>query len=212
MKKFRQRYYDLFSRFYDQFVALHSRDDQQKSRDFLTEHAGVEQGDCALDICTGTGSTLSRLQKRVGRDGLVVGVDFSRGMLTVAQVKTAGYHNVFLVEADVAYLPFKKSIFDAVTCSFAFYELKGKSHEHCLHEIGRVLKIGKPFLMMEHDVPKACLIRMLYYLRLLSMGPKKAFEILRHEKELLAGYFRYVDEIKAPSGRTKIMICKDYKN
>jgi ubiquinone/menaquinone biosynthesis C-methylase UbiE len=212
VKKFRQRYYDLFSRFYDQFVAFHSRDDQQKSRGFLTEHTGVEQGDRALDICAGTGSTLSHLQKRVGRDGLVVGVDFSRGMLTVAQVKTVGYHNVFLVEADVAYLPFKKSIFDAVTCSFAFYELKGESHEHCLHEIGRVLNIGKPFLMMEHDVPKACLIRMLYYLRLLSMGPKKALEILRHEKELLAGYFRYVDEIKAPSGRTKIMICKDYKN
>lgn len=210
MKKFRQRYYDLFSRFYDRFVALHSRDDQQKSRDFLTDHAGVKQGDWALDICTGTGSTLSRLQKRVGRDGVVVGVDFSRGMLTVAQAKTTGYDNVFLVEADVAYLPFKKSIFDAVTCSFAFYELKGKSQEHCLHETGRVLRIGKPFLMMEHDVPKECLIKMLYCLRLLSMGPKKALEILRHEKHLLAGYFRCVDEIKAPSGRTKIMICKDY--
>ena len=208
MKKFRQRYYDLFSRFYDQFVALHSRDDQQKSRDFLTEHAGVEQGDCALDICTGTGSTLSRLQKRVGRDGLVVGVDFSRGMLTVAQVKTAGYHNVFLVEADVAYLPFKKSIFDAVTCSFAFYELKGKSHEHCLHEIGRVLKIGKPFLMMEHDVPRWRLTRMLFYVRLLSMGLKKTVQILRHERELLLQYFKYIDKVTMPAGRTKIMVCR----
>lgn len=211
MKKFRQRYYDLFSRSYDQFVALHSRDKQQKSRDFLTEHARMVQGAWALDICTGTGSTLSLLQKRVGKDGVVVGVDFSRGMLRVAQEKTAGHDNVFLVEADVAYLPFKKSVFDAVTCSFAFYELKGKSQERCLHEIGWVLKISKPFLMMEHDVPKAYPIRMLFYLRLLSMGRKKAFEILRHEKELLAGYFRYVDEIKAPSGRTKIMICKGYK-
>ena len=44
--------------------------------------------------------------------------------------------------------------FDAVTCSHAFYELKGETQERTLREILRILKPGKTFLMMEHDVPE----------------------------------------------------------
>ena len=110
--------------------------------------------------------------------------------------------------ADVAYLPFKNMIFDAVTCSHAFYELKGLTQDYCLYEIDRVLKPGRPFLMMEHDVPKNFFVRMLFYLRLLSMGPNKALEILRHERELLMRYFRSVEKIYTPTGRSKVMICK----
>jgi len=189
-------------------VALHSTDRQEKLRGLLAEHTGAKRGDRVLDICTGTGSTLSRVQTRVGSDGLVVGTDFSRGMLRKAQSKTVGFSNVFLVEADAANVPFKESIFDAVTCCYAFYELKGRTQEECLREIGRVLKPGKPFLMMEHDVPRRRLTRMLFYVRLLSMGLTKTIQILRHERELLLQYFKHVDKVTMPAGRTKIMVCR----
>ncbi|MDY6989962.1 MAG: class I SAM-dependent methyltransferase [Thermodesulfobacteriota bacterium] len=207
MKTFRQKYYDAFSRCYDQFVAFHSTDRQETLRALLAGHVEAKNGGKVLDLCTGTGSTLSHLQKRVGRDGLVVGIDFSTGMLLKAQPKIQGFSQVRLVKGDAATVPFKASVFDAVTCSYAFYELKGKTQEESLREIVRVLKPGKPFLMMEHDLPRKRLTRILFYVRLLSMGLKKTLEILRHEGDLLRHYFSRVDKVTMPGGRTKIMVC-----
>jgi len=208
MKRFRQKYYDYFSHIYDRFVALHSTDKALRLRYFLADNTGLKKGDKVLDICTGTGSTLIPLKEKVQAQGLVAGVDFSIGMLKAGRSKISHNGSIFLVLADVAYLPFKKEAFHAVTCSHAFYELKGETQDNCLQEIGRVLKPGSPFLMMEHDVPKNLFIRMLFYLRLLSMGPKKALEIVRHERELLMRYFRSVEKMYTPTGRSKVMICR----
>ena len=209
MRKPRQRYYDRFASFYDRFVAIHASDQQQAARHFLAERTETRRGEKILDICTGTGSVLLHHHNRVGREGLVVGVDFSRGMLNAAKEKITDLSGLFLIQADVAYLPIKDGIFDAVTCSHAFYELKGDTQDLCLLELDRVLDKGKPFLMMEHDVPKNVLIRMLFYVRLLSMGRKKAIEILKHEKEMLGRYFNRVEKVATPSGRSKVMICRN---
>jgi demethylmenaquinone methyltransferase/2-methoxy-6-polyprenyl-1,4-benzoquinol methylase len=96
----RRAYYDKFSRFYDRFVSLHSRDPQGLARKFLTDRLPVENGGSVLDICTGTATLLSHLQAKVGREGQVVGVDFSPGMLKVCREKTRSFPNVYLVEAD----------------------------------------------------------------------------------------------------------------
>jgi ubiquinone/menaquinone biosynthesis C-methylase UbiE len=207
-KRTRKIYYDAFSRFYDRFVAFHSSDAQGAAREFLSNMVPVREGNRILDMCTGTGSLLLRLRKRVGSGGLVVGVDFSRGMLHVNQKKTEIYENICLVEADAAALPFHAQSFDAVTCSHAFYELKGESQEKSLQEILRLLKPGKVFLMMEHDLPEKPLLRAMFYLRLASMGAKRALSILRHEKMMLDRYFRSVEKVIAPTGRSKIMICR----
>jgi demethylmenaquinone methyltransferase/2-methoxy-6-polyprenyl-1,4-benzoquinol methylase len=209
MRRSRQRYYDRFASFYDRFVAIHASDQQQVARRFLAEKTETAPGDHILDICTGTGSVLLYHQDRVGQDGVVVGIDFSRGMLEVAQKKGTGHPKLFLIQADVASLPLKDGCFHAVTCSHAFYELRGETQGRCLREVARVLKKGKPFLMMEHDVPNNAFIRMLFYLRLLSMGRRKAIEILKHEKEMLGRYFGRVEKVATPSGRSKVMVCRD---
>jgi ubiquinone/menaquinone biosynthesis C-methylase UbiE len=207
-KSIRQIYYNAFSRFYDRFVALHSSDAQGAAREYLSNMVPASEGDRILDMCTGTGSLLLRLRKRLEGGGLVVGVDFSRGMLHVNQKKTETYENICLVEADVASLPFPAQSFDAITCYHAFYELKGESQERSLQEILRVLKPGKVFLMMEHDLPEKPLVRAMFYLRLASMGAKSAINILRHEKMMLGRYFRRVEKVITPTGRSKIMLCR----
>jgi hypothetical protein len=40
VRRFRQKYYDLFSKVYDRFVALHASDKQGVLRDILTEQTG----------------------------------------------------------------------------------------------------------------------------------------------------------------------------
>ncbi|MBW2039539.1 MAG: methyltransferase domain-containing protein [Deltaproteobacteria bacterium] len=208
MRELRRRYYDLFSRLYDPFIALHSGDRGGALRDCLAHKVGLKKGDVALDICTGTGSLLLSLCRYVGEEGLVIGVDFSRGMLRVAREKTGGFPNVLLVEADVSCLPFKREVFDRVTCSHAFYELKGNATGRCLQEVHRVLKRNKGFFMMEHDIPSNPLVRLLFYGRILSMGSKKALEILRGKEGIFRKYFPKVNEMKTETGRSKIIICQ----
>ena len=208
MKLSRQRYYDYFSHFYDTFISIHSADKGENARVFLSENIDLKRGDMMLDICTGTGSLLPHLGNKVKKDGIVAGVDFSFGMLSAGRPKIVCSNNIFLIQADVSYLPFKEAIFDSVTCSHAFYELKGETQDYCLREIVRVLKPGKPFLMMEHDVPKNFIIRMLFYLRMMSIGAKKAKEILKNERTFLGKYFRSVEVLLTPNTRSKILICK----
>ena len=204
----RRAYYDKFSRFYDRFVALHSRDTEGLARKFLADRLAVSTGGSVLDICTGTASLLSHLHAKVGRDGQVVGVDFSHGMLRMGQEKISSFPNVHLVEADVARLPFVGGTFDAVTCSHAFYELKGGTRNWVLQETIRVLKPKGAFLMMEHDVPPNPFVRALFYLRLAFIGAGRAITFLRHEREVLEGYFGSVDKVLAPAGRSKVLICQ----
>jgi ubiquinone/menaquinone biosynthesis C-methylase UbiE len=205
MRHTRRAYYDRFSRYYDRFVAFHSRDAQEVARKFLADLLPMRNGGSVLDICTGTASLLSHLQAKVGRGGRVVGVDFSHGMLKVAREKTRTFPNVTLVEADAAHLPFARGGFDAITCSHAFYELKGETQGCALREILRVLTPKGVFLMMEHDVPSNPFLRALFYLRLSVVGAGRAVSFLRREREILEGYFGSVEKVAA--GRSKVMIC-----
>jgi demethylmenaquinone methyltransferase/2-methoxy-6-polyprenyl-1,4-benzoquinol methylase len=204
--RFRIRYYDAFSRVYDRFVAAHSSDREGRLREVLAERTGLRPGDRALDLCTGTGAMLPSLVRRTGADGLVVGLDFSRGMLVQAQSKNVGTHGVVLVEADAERLPFGDHSFDAVTCSHAFYELKGAGADRALAEAVRTLRTDGRFLMMEHEVPEKPLIRLLFYIRLLSMGLRKALEVLGHEEALFQRHFNVVERITTGTGRSKIIL------
>ena len=207
MRRFRRKYYDLFSHYYDRFIALHATDKQGVLRAVLAERAAARPGDIVLDICTGTGATLGPLAERVGGAGLIVGLDFSGGMLRAARAKTSARKAICLIQADCRRLPFKDDRFAAVTCSHAFYELKGRTQAAALEEIKRCLKPGKPFVMMEHEVPQNRLVRLLFYIRLMSMGRQRALQILKHEAAFLERYFRRVQKTPTPTGRSKIYIC-----
>jgi len=208
MRRTRRAYYDQFSRFYDCFVALHSHDTQGLARKFLADQLHLQKGGSVLDVCTGTATLLPHLQARVARDGRVVGVDFSHGMLKVAHEKTRSFANVHLVEADAGGLPFAAGTFDAVTCSHAFYELKGETQDRMLQEVLRILRPKGAFFMMEHDVPPNPFVRALFYLRLAFIGAGRAIAFLRREREVLEGCFGSVEKVIAPAGRSKVMICR----
>ena len=61
--------------------------------------------------------------------------------------------------------------------------------------------------MMEHEVPKNRFVRVLFYVRRMSMGRQRALQILRHETEFLNRHFRHVVKAAAPTGRSKLYIC-----
>ncbi len=208
MRRWRRKYYDIFSHFYDRIIALHSRDKRAVLRKLIVKKAGLRFGGRLLDLCTGTGAVALTASEVAGDQGMIVGVDFSQGMLRQAQekAKRQNLKNVYFVLADVARLPFKDESFDAVTCSHAMYELDPTTRDAALKETWRVLKPGGRFAMMEHCEPKHPFIRMLYYIRLASMGSPENRKFAKDETPFLARIFRNVERSLTPTGGSKIIL------
>jgi ubiquinone/menaquinone biosynthesis C-methylase UbiE len=195
---FRKRYYNLFSLVYDFIIRVHSRDPEGRLRN---------PGENVLDVCTGTGSAAIEFSKKVGNQGVVVGVDFSRGMLAKAKDKAikAGLNNFYLIEAKAGELPFKDNQFRVVTLAYALYELKSEERKKAIAEMARVIKEGGRALVMEHEVPKSLLLRVLFYIRMYTMGSRDAKDFLRSELTPFQGRFKQVTKEVTPGGRSKII-------
>jgi demethylmenaquinone methyltransferase/2-methoxy-6-polyprenyl-1,4-benzoquinol methylase len=78
---------------------------------------GLRPGDRALDLACGTGSLTRDLAKRVGEDGYVLGIDFSREMLRVAEARPAPNVEYWLGDAtNLEGVP--SGAFDAATIAY----------------------------------------------------------------------------------------------
>ena len=207
MSSSRQLYYDLFSKVYDLVIRLHSRDREGSLRGFITEKANLLQGDRALDLCTGTGSVAIELAKQAGEKGLVVGLDFSRGMLEKAKEKAdrLNLDQLYLVQANASQLPFKKSSFHGVTCSHAFYELKGEERKRAIDEVARILIDGGRFCLMEHAKPEKAFVRLLFYIRIFFLGSKDARKFLTEEGSIFGERFKNITKVMSPTGQSKLI-------
>jgi SAM-dependent methyltransferase len=84
---------------------------------------GLGPGDVVLDVACGPGNFSREFANAAGDDGLVVGIDASRTMLTqgVAELRSAGLANLALVRGDAEDLPFRDARFDAVCCFAALH-------------------------------------------------------------------------------------------
>ncbi len=206
----RQIYYDLFSKFYDFIIRLHSRDVEGSLRGFIIGKVNLSKGDRALDLCTGTGSVAAKLAVQVGENGLVVGIDFSRGMLEKAKEKAfrLNFKQLHLVQAYADQLPFKDSSFSGVTCSHAFYELKGKERTIAIDEVARVLRTGGRFCLMEHAKPRKRIPRLLFYVRLYFLGSKDARKFLGEEESILGERFINIAGQMSPTGQSKLIYAE----
>lgn len=110
--------------------------------------AGLCQGGRALDVACGSGKLAAELRRRAG-DGLVVGLDFSAGMLRIAgrQFPVARY-----VRGDGLRLPFRDGSFDAVTVAFGLRNFADP--ELGLREMARVLRPGGRAVVLEFVRPR----------------------------------------------------------
>ena len=207
MSSFRRLYYDLFSKVYDFIIRLHSRDKEGSLRRFITDKANLSKGERALDLCTGTGSVAIELAQKVGEKGLVIGLDFSRGMLDKATEKISHYKidRLQLVQAYANKLPFKNYSFHGVTCSHAFYELKGTERTMAIDEVARILKRGGRFCLMEHAKPEKLFPRLLFYIRIFFLGAKDARKFLSEEGLIFGERFKNITKVMSPTGQSKLI-------
>lgn len=204
----RQKYYNVFSHFYDFFIKIHAGWHSDETRRFLVQSARINDTKQVriLDICCGTGSVILAFAENFP-DALAIGYDFSSGMLQKAK-KKGGASKTTLVNGDAAYLSFVDDSFDVVCCSHALYELKGQVRIDALLEMQRVVKPGGQVLIMEHEVPKNSLVKVLFYIRMMMMGPADAREFVKQGLLPFEKIFSQVTLTHTQSGKSKLIICR----
>jgi ubiquinone/menaquinone biosynthesis C-methylase UbiE len=99
-------------------------------------------GDVVLDLACGAGHFTVELAQRVGRTGLVIGLDRSIAMLERASARVADVvvDNVLLVRADAHHLPLATRSLSAINCSGGFHQFPDLPQ--ALREISRVSLSG----------------------------------------------------------------------
>jgi len=104
------------------------------------------KGERILDLCSGTGRVASWIAQAVGKEGEVVGMDISKGMVEWAKKRYGGLKKVMFLHKNVTKSWEYQNYFDGIFTSFAIHELPEKKRlaafEHsylALKEKGRIL-------------------------------------------------------------------------
>jgi demethylmenaquinone methyltransferase / 2-methoxy-6-polyprenyl-1,4-benzoquinol methylase len=113
---------------------------------------GLRPGGRALDLACGTGSLTRDLAKKVGRQGYVLGIDFSRQMLRVARSKPAPNIEYRLGDAtDLEGVP--SGAFDAATIAYGARNIPDL--DALFSEMARVLRSGGVAVCLEIARPES---------------------------------------------------------
>ncbi len=85
---------------------------------------GLRAGDTVIDMACGTGLNFPLLERVVGPDGRIVGVDLTDAMLARAQdrIEMNGWSNISLVQADAADFDFPTEV-DAIVSTYALSQV-----------------------------------------------------------------------------------------
>jgi ubiquinone/menaquinone biosynthesis C-methylase UbiE len=109
----------------------------------------AQPGECILDLACGGGSNFQGVMTELGASGLLVGLDYSPGMLKQAHQRVKRHHwsNVNLLLGDAARLPFADSMFDRIICTYALKVIP--PYRQALDEVVRVLKPDGVFVVLD---------------------------------------------------------------
>jgi ubiquinone/menaquinone biosynthesis C-methylase UbiE len=108
IKKLRvMRRYDQSAKVYD----VQYREEQEAKMRTAMDNLTVNEDSLVLDAGCGTGLLFGHIAEKAK---VVIGVDFSRGILEEAKRKAKKYENVALILADVDNMPFPFQTFDSV--------------------------------------------------------------------------------------------------
>jgi len=150
----------------------------QRWRKKLVSLLELTGGEKVLDVCTGTGKLAFLLSKKIGKDGSVCGVDFSKEMLGEAEKKlNSRSSNISFTFSEAKDLNFSDNSFDAVTVSFGMRNIIDTVA--ALHEAYRVLKPGGRFCCLELTPPTDRRVKPLYTAYCFKVMPFIAMKVIK---------------------------------
>ncbi|MBB6452203.1 demethylmenaquinone methyltransferase/2-methoxy-6-polyprenyl-1,4-benzoquinol methylase [Salirhabdus euzebyi] len=161
-----ERVHHVFEKIYNRYDVMNSVISFQRHKAWrkdVMKKMDVKEGSIALDVCCGTGDWTFALAEAVGREGNVVGLDFSKNMLSVGQSKLeqTDLSHVSFIHGDAMNLPFNDNTFDYVTIGFGLRNVP--DYLHVLKEMARVVKPGGKVVCLETSQPTMPVFKQLYY-------------------------------------------------
>jgi ubiquinone/menaquinone biosynthesis C-methylase UbiE len=137
------RHYDLTSRLYFP---------QQAHRRRAVRALRLRPGDSVVEIACGTGLNFPSIEREIGPEGRIVGVDLTDAMLAQAQhrIETNGWSNVSLVQADAAEFEFPTEV-DAILATYP-HALLPESHR-VIANGAAALSAGGRWVVLDLKVP-----------------------------------------------------------
>jgi demethylphylloquinol methyltransferase len=154
---------DLFDRIapvYDQLNNGLSLGQHRVWKRMAVKWSEPDAGDIGLDLCCGSGDLAQLLARQVGASGQVYGVDFSSGLLAIAEQRIKNQYPplpIRWVEANALDLPFEDNYFDAATMGYGLRNVT--DIPQCLSELYRVLKPSAKAAILDFHRPKEPLMR-----------------------------------------------------
>ena len=144
--------YDLMGWFVDTFLF---RGQWKELRQKTADLASIQPGEQVLDVGCGTGTLAMEVARRVGREGLVVGIDPSAEQIARACSKAARPNVPVEFQIGVIeHLAFPDQTFDAVLSTLMVHHLPAPLKRQGLAEIARVLKPGGRLIIADFKPKK----------------------------------------------------------
>lgn len=161
-----ERVHHVFEKIYENYDAMNSVISFQQHkvwRNDVMERMHVEQGTKALDVCCGTGDWSIALANAVGENGQVIGLDFSKNMLSIAEEKRNALQveQLELMHGNAMELPFEDNTFDYVTIGFGLRNVP--DYMTVLQEMYRVVKPNGKVVCLETSQPEIVGFKQLYF-------------------------------------------------
>jgi demethylmenaquinone methyltransferase/2-methoxy-6-polyprenyl-1,4-benzoquinol methylase len=156
--------FDAIAPRYDLLNRLLSLGIDRRWRTFAVGQLQISPGGRVLDVATGTGDVALEIASRTPESVLIVGEDFTQGMLVHGQKKIAQSpyrHRIVLVNAPCESMPHPSAVFDGVTIAFGIRNVVDRLAG--LQEMFRVLKPGGRAVILEFSNPSSRFFRGLYY-------------------------------------------------
>ncbi len=102
----------------------------EKYREIAVERLHLNEGDIVLDIGCGTGANFSQIEKKIGKQGQIIGVDYTPAMLHFAhqKIEKNNWNNITLIQGDAVKInELVKTRVDAIISTYCFsilYDVK----------------------------------------------------------------------------------------
>jgi len=159
-----RKMFDTIAPRYDLLNRLLSFGIDRRWRRFAVSQLHVPLHGRVLDIATGTCDVALEIAAKTDTSVLIVGEDFTQGMLVQGQKKldlSPLGKRIMLVNAPCEAIPHPDGRFDAITIAFGIRNVVER--EQGLREMLRVLKPGGRAVILEFSNPRSRLFRSLYY-------------------------------------------------
>lgn len=151
---FVRQMFDSIAPRYDLLNRLLSLRQDVAWRKALVASMTIPENGRVLDVACGTGDVVLEIRRQKGPLTQVTGLDFSMGMLRLAQEKipVSQHGSIALLNANALFMPFRRSSFHAVTIAFGIRNIQDKSR--ALKAFYECLKPGGILLVLELANPR----------------------------------------------------------